>query len=498
MYFRENGFKSYTTKFSLNKIILLCILILALILRLINLGSRSLWLDETVNIELAGKSMSFIWAQSLPPLYLAVLHYWLAIGKSEVIVRFLSVIFGILSVFIIYKIGIRLYGEKEALISAFLMSISQTEIYFSQETRYYPLFIFLSLVSIFFFLRMEERPTNPNRVLFLISMALAFYTHYFAIILFFTLMIYKIWDNKKYKKGQKDIKPIFALITLFCLLIVPVFSNFVSQTSGKAETSYFNFQYEAHLSRDFIKNIFTYLIVNEFYPKETILPYVILGFFLYGVFSSLKYFEKSISILMIWIFLPITFAAVLTNFISDLQIRYLVFILPALFLISSHGISTLPDGINHISKGSRTKSIKWNYLIIILSLIIVVLSSYPILNYYYSTFKDYQWREAAEFLGKNGEPGSNIVLVPGYNISPFSYYYKSKDKSIIEYSTLDEFIKLSHQNNTYLVATQDVYGLKPDEFKRLLFWSGNNMEIEIKLSGINILKTSQINSSKQE
>lgn len=443
---------------------------------------------------MAGKSISFIWSQPLPPLYLTVLHFWLVVGKSEAVVRFLSVVLGILSVFVIYKIGIVLYGNKEAIISAFLLSISQTAIYFSQETRYYSLYIFLSLVSVYFFLRMEERPTNLNKVIFIISMVSAFYTHYFTVILVFVFIIFKIWKYRKYKESLKNIKSFFILVGIFCLLLVPIFSNFISETSGKAGTSYINYKYETHLSRDFIKEIFTYLIVNEFYTKESILPYIILGLFLYGVFSSLEYFGKSLVFLMMWIFLPIVFTAGLTNFISDLHIRYLVFILPALLLISSRGISAFPDAVNSAVKRSK---IKLNKLITLLILIIVVLSSYPILDYYYNTFKDYQWREAAEFLQKNAEDGSNIVLVPGYNIQPFSYYYKSNTKiNILDYSTIDELIKISYQNNTYLVVTPDFYGLKPDEREKLIFWGEHNMEIKAQLSGINILKNTTTNNPK--
>lgn len=308
-------------------------------------------------------------------------------------------------------------------------------------------------------------------------------------------IIFKIW---KCKGDIKETKSFFLLIGIFLLLIVPVFPHFISQTIGRAETSYIDFAYQTHISPNIIKDIFTYLIVNEVYAKENILPYVILGLFLYGVISSLEYNEKGLVFLMMWLFIPIAFAVILTNIISNLYIRYLTFILPSLLLISSRGIVAIPEGVNHLVRKAGVNSIKFNSLLIILVLIIVVLSSYPILNFYYNS-KNYDWRGTAEFLEKNAEDGSNIVLVPGYNSKPFNYYYKADNKiNILEYYLFDELIKLSNQNNTYLVITGDANALKTDELNKLLFWLDNNMEIKARLSGIDILKNVTTNNSSNK
>lgn len=472
-----------STKLSHSNVILLCIIFLAFVLRIIYLDSKSLWLDEATNILMAEKSIS-AWTFSEPPLYYLVLHFTLAIGKNEAVVRFPSVIFGVLAVFVIYKIGIILYGEKEALVSAFLLSISQTAIFFSQDTKYYSLFIFLSLASVYFFLRMEEKPTNSNKFLFSVLLVLSFYTHYFTILLLFVLIIFKIW---KCRENLKEIKHFFLLIGMFLLLITPVFPNFISQTISRAGPSNNVFAYQTQLSINFMKGIFTDLIVNEFFMEESILPYLILGLFLYGVFSSLENHEKSIMLLMMWLFIPIASAAVLTNIISSLYIRYIAFVLPALLLISSHGIVTIPDGVNRLVGKARAGSIKFNSLLIILVLIIIVLSTYPILSYYYES-ENYDWRGTAEFIEKNAEPGSNVVLVPGYNSGPFNYYYKNNITNVIEYSSIDDFKKLFYQNNTYLIITSDVNALGKDKVSEILLFVRNNMELKVRLNLINIYK----------
>lgn len=332
-----------------SNIILLSIIVLAFILRMIKISSLSLWLDEAVNVQMAEKSF-FQWTFVVPPLYNMALHFALAFGKSEAIVRFPSVIFGVLSIFAIYKIGLILYGKKEALISAFLLSISPTAIEYSIQATYYSLVFFLSLASIYFYLRMEEKPTNLNKILFLVFLVFAFYTHYFTLILLFVLIIFKLWTCKRDKKDIKETKSFFVLVGIYFLLIAPILLEYLSNPFKNSGTSYITFASQTQISVNFMQEIINFLILSPVYEKTSILPLIIMGFVLYGVYSSLDYFENSITLLTFWLFLPIVFAAILTPFIANLQIRYLLFILPALFLISSRGITAIPEGINHLSK----------------------------------------------------------------------------------------------------------------------------------------------------
>ncbi len=481
-------------KFNCSDIILLFIIVLAFILRVMDLGSLSLWLDEAVNVQMAEKSF-FQWTFVVPPLYNIALHCALAFGKSEAVARFPSVIFGVLSIFAIYKIGLILYGKKEALISAFLLSISPTAIYYSRQATYYSLVFFLSSASIYFYLRMEEKPTNLNKILFLVFLVFAFYTHYFTLILLFVLIIFKLWTCKRDKKDIKETKSFFVLVGIYFLLIAPILLKYISNPFKNAGTSYITFASQTQISVNFMQEIINFLILSPVYEKTSILPLIIMGFVLYGVYSSLDYFENSITLLTFWLFLPLGFAAILTPFIANLQIRYLLFILPALFLILSRGIAAIPDRINHLSKKIRIprietkEKIKFNSLPIIFVLIIIALLTYPILDDYYNRFEDFQWRGTAEYLQNNAEDDSNIILVPGYNIIPFNYYYIENNKTrIIEYSTFNEFVNLTNQNNTYLVVTDDVFALDPNEVNKLSTFVSNNTKLIAQFPSVYIFK----------
>ena len=94
------------------------ILISGLILRLVNLN-QSLWLDEAINAQFVRilnlKELVFNYSigDFHPPLYHVVLKAWTSIfGFSEISLRMPSVILGVLSIYLIYKIGKKLFTEN--------------------------------------------------------------------------------------------------------------------------------------------------------------------------------------------------------------------------------------------------------------------------------------------------------------------------------------------------------------------------------------------------
>src|SRR3989344_8831102 len=94
-----------------DKIIIILILLLGLGLRLINLN-QSFWLDEASQAQLSSLSLSQIWfsrpADFHPPLFYFLAHFWLQIGRSETWLRLLPVLFGVLTIYVIYILGKKL------------------------------------------------------------------------------------------------------------------------------------------------------------------------------------------------------------------------------------------------------------------------------------------------------------------------------------------------------------------------------------------------------
>jgi len=201
------------------RLALLGITLLALALRLWHLNGQSLGYDEGYSVALARQSLSAIAAQTAadiqPPLYYDLLHFWMQLfGMGEAAVRSLSLLFGVLTVPLLYALGRRLFGPATGLGAALLGAVSPFWIWYAQEARNYTLVTFLGLLSSYLLLAVslpcragEGRGVKPCEgsepsqgsaglwLAFVLTNVAAVYTHYYAFFLvaFQALFFLLIW-----------------------------------------------------------------------------------------------------------------------------------------------------------------------------------------------------------------------------------------------------------------------------------------------------------------
>ena len=125
------------------------------LLRVFQLGTKGMWLDETFSVWLANQDVGDMlqWIVKIdqhPPLYYLLLHYWVALyGDTPYAARLLSVLFGTATIPVMYLIGKRLSGAVMGLVAAVLLAFSVFNIYYAQETRMYTLLAFNAAVAIY-------------------------------------------------------------------------------------------------------------------------------------------------------------------------------------------------------------------------------------------------------------------------------------------------------------------------------------------------------------
>ncbi len=132
---------------------------LALLLRWYHIGTQSLWYDEALSVSLAAKPLAGMIQQLAqqdvhPPLYFALLHFWMVgTGSSEAAVRALSALWGVLGVAALIALGTRLGGRAVGLVAGALASASPLLVYYGQETRMYAMLACLATVATYAFVR---------------------------------------------------------------------------------------------------------------------------------------------------------------------------------------------------------------------------------------------------------------------------------------------------------------------------------------------------------
>ncbi|MBK8987831.1 MAG: glycosyltransferase family 39 protein [Chloroflexi bacterium] len=117
-----------------------------------------------------------------PPLYYLLLFLWVKLGYSEFILRLFSVVWGVLTIPVLYRLAKRVGGHTVGLIGAFLLAVSPFHIWFSQEVRMHTLVVFAITASGWFLLRLADGPSRLNWLGYSASIATAVYTHYFALL----------------------------------------------------------------------------------------------------------------------------------------------------------------------------------------------------------------------------------------------------------------------------------------------------------------------------
>ena len=144
-----------------------CLTVLALALRLTDLGMRALWLDEAFSAWFSDRSFTYLWHvlptyEAHPPFFYSVLKIWRSIvGPGHAAMRGLSVLFGTLTVPAIMAIGFELERHSptgrpllRAGLAGFLGACSPMLMVIGQEARPYPMLAFAYSLAILAVLRL--------------------------------------------------------------------------------------------------------------------------------------------------------------------------------------------------------------------------------------------------------------------------------------------------------------------------------------------------------
>lgn len=163
------------------------LLLLALVLRLINLG-HSYWGDETATVHLLRESPWYMLRhgiphyESTPPLYYVIASIWSHVfGTTESAVRSLTALIGVGTVAVAYAIGVELRSRRAGLFLAAFVAVSPLMVWYSQDARAYALVILLTSVGLLFFAQALRTASSKSIWLWAVASALALTAHYFAI-----------------------------------------------------------------------------------------------------------------------------------------------------------------------------------------------------------------------------------------------------------------------------------------------------------------------------
>lgn len=215
--------------------ILSFLLIIGFFLRIWNLGTQSLWFDESISSIAAlallekGRPIfdsGFLYSRAILNTVFIAASFKI-FGVSEFAGRFPSVIFGVLTIGLVYVIGTKWGNKRVGIIAAILLTFSVWEIAWSRQARMYQQLQFFYILSLYLFYELWASKNIRILLPLGLSFAAALLSHIFGysllvIFLLYLFLYYCIENRGKILSKKIDWKKnIFPLaIAGLCLLIL--------------------------------------------------------------------------------------------------------------------------------------------------------------------------------------------------------------------------------------------------------------------------------------
>ncbi len=174
------------------------------------LSADNLWWDEAVNLIYAGQSLKGLSFSSIfiiphAPLYFQLLHAVSLLGRSELVLRLSSAVFGTVSVAFFYLLAREVAGRAAAVTGSLLLAIAPIRLWYSQEATPHIMAFCLALAALFYFYSFSKRRRPGAFFLWMFFNVLSFYTTHHSLLLLpaqlvFLLLCGREIDGKVWKR----------------------------------------------------------------------------------------------------------------------------------------------------------------------------------------------------------------------------------------------------------------------------------------------------------
>ena len=436
-------------------LIVIAILLLGAGVRAYRLDYQSLWNDEILTALRSNKDLTQVLARR--NLYNLVVHPFFRLRHQDYIVRLPSMIFGSLTILLLYFVLSNWFGRTIGLIGAMIMAISPFHVWYSQEARTYALLLFLSLLSLWLLQQLMKGRKNYWVTLgFIFSTSATLYCHLVAIAFvgFLWVSVLILVPRQKWKNWL----PVFGGIAL---LVTPkIYPLFVSTPSAsEIQSQPINIFSIAYSIWVFVAGFSLGPTVAELHMPdrmkttlghiEIILPVMLFisAMFVWGALR-LRYRDNRLFWLTaLWFLFPLIFGvlgAVFTGF--PLNPRYFILCFPPFIVFVITGVMSL--------RGIWVGRAAFAF--------IGLISLFSLSNYLFNErFHKDNNSAAGQFFTAQSKANDLIISSPVYTGKNLQYYYSGNHDLIFKgYPPAIRYVELSQLES----------GLKRIILDRERFW----------------------------
>lgn len=374
-------------------------------------SATSLRLDEAQSLWQSGRSaydILVIVAQDVHvPLYHELLHFWrLTVGDSVAAARALSLILYIVSIPALYMLGALAYSRQVGLFAATLFTISPFMNWYGSEIRMYTLFTLVVIINQYAYIRLLKKPGERTWVAYALSALVGIFTHYFFALIVLSQAVFFYMRRPLFEKAAVRR---FIGTWIFLAVCFAPWAAFVA-LQGQAQNA------SPVLTPPTTVNLFGTFAQFLFGFQDDHLSTVLLSLWPLAVVAGLLALRKTARMepvteyLLLSVVLGVSIAFVASLLIAPLFVsRYLIFTVPAIYLLISNLISIYPARGATVARAGLIGAMG-------LMLCIEVLSPRtPVKEHY---------REASEFLTAHATAQDVILISAPFTVYPLEYYYR--------------------------------------------------------------------------
>ena len=377
----------------------------ALVLRLLYLGRKSLWLDETASVEMARMD----WPSFVHELAHAELHHganmtlyhlllrrWVLLGDSEWLLRSLSVIFSLATLPVLYALGTRLFGRRVGLVSALLLAVNAFHVKYAQEARSYSLLVLLLTVASWLFVESIEKSRVQHWVGYVLTSVLALYSHFFA-----AFVVLAHWVSLLFVRDRKVPWTALAASTLAIgLLVLPLALYILRvgsdplewvQPPGAGAMRGVLFAFAG--GSDGAGWLFLVACLGGVVAHRT---------WLSGAARAESWY---LGFVVAWLLVPLLTVLALSRIQPMFVDRYLIICLPAFILLAALGLSSISNP----------------RVFAVALAVMMVVSTFRVFHYYEKSSRE-DWRDATQYILTHAEAGDALVFFRPHVRRCYEYY----------------------------------------------------------------------------
>ena len=393
---------------------LLTITVLGAFLRLWDLGAKSFWSDELISlcsadaIQNARTFLTPSCGNAHPPLYFLLVKIWASFGQGEVYLRLLPVTFGVAAIPAVFLLTNELLGRKVAILTAFLVAVSPFHLLYDRELRMYSLLTFLTLLSLYFFVRALRSGRSFYWFMYTLLSALNVFVHYhaFLVLLFewaYFFIRYPIYRHLRAKAIASQFVVGFVFIFWLPGLLFQI-------QHPELFTLDHPDKFPIVIAGWLVKPLYLLFALSL---GQTILPWnvvAIVGAFVFGavaVLGARRLRGENDVFMFVLLYLSLPFIA--GSLIFSSMPKYYLFLAPVYYLVIAKGLISIPK--------LRAQAV---VLSVLLFPVVVSLTNYFSNREFHILAQVDPWRGVGKYIRENVRTGDCLVAI-GSGIT-LSYY----------------------------------------------------------------------------